>query len=78
LIARNTLLEKAFAGLKIAHLPKTTLAFEFSALTLTVPGLRPRKVQNPAYFCAPATFPVSLTALFRFKALCDDVDFSTS
>jgi hypothetical protein len=27
-------------GLKTAHLLKITLAFEFSVLTLTVPGLR--------------------------------------
>jgi len=35
------ILKRAVAGLKIAHLPKITAAFEFSGLTLTVPGLRP-------------------------------------
>jgi hypothetical protein len=45
-------LKKAVAGLKKAHLPKITSAFEFSVLTLTVPGLRLRKVQNPLCLCA--------------------------
>jgi hypothetical protein len=34
----------------MAHLPKIALAFECSVLTLTVPGLRLRKVQNPVRF----------------------------
>ena len=34
-------LKRAVAGLKTAHLRKITSAFEFSVLTLTVPGLRP-------------------------------------
>ena len=34
-------LNPAVAGLKTAHLPKITLAFEVSGLTLTVPVLRP-------------------------------------
>jgi hypothetical protein len=34
----------------MAHLPKIALAFEFSVLALTVPGLRRRKVQNPVRF----------------------------
>ena len=33
-------LKTAVAGLKMAHLHKITLAFEFLVLTLTVPGLR--------------------------------------
>jgi hypothetical protein len=33
-------LKTAVAGLKMAHLREITLAFEFSVLTLTVPGLR--------------------------------------
>jgi hypothetical protein len=43
-------LNSAVAGLKMAHLLKITLAFEFSVLTLTVPGLRLRKIQNPSCF----------------------------
>jgi hypothetical protein len=43
-------LETAVAGLKMAHLTKITLSFEFSVLTLTVPGLRLRKVQNTSCF----------------------------
>ena len=43
-------LKTAVAGLKMAHLPKIALAFEFSVLTLTVPGLCRRKVQNPVRF----------------------------
>jgi hypothetical protein len=31
----------------MAHLLKITVAFEFSVLTLTVPGLSFRKIQNP-------------------------------
>jgi hypothetical protein len=46
----DIILETAVAGLKMAHLPKIALAFEFSVLTLTVPGLRLRKVQNPVRF----------------------------
>jgi len=34
----------------MAHLPKITSSFEFSVLTLTVPGLRLRKVQNTLCF----------------------------
>jgi hypothetical protein len=34
-------LERAVAGLKMEHPRKITAAFEFSGLTLTVPGLRP-------------------------------------
>ena len=33
-------LKTAVAGLKMPHLHEITLAFEFSVLTLTVPGLR--------------------------------------
>ena len=33
-------LKTAVAGLKMAQLREITLAFEFSVLTLTVPGLR--------------------------------------
>ena len=43
-------LNSAVAGLKMAHLTKITLSFEFSVLTLTVPGLRLRKVQNTSCF----------------------------
>jgi hypothetical protein len=45
-----TILKRAVAGLKTAHLLKITLAFEFSVLTLTVPGLRSEKFKNPACF----------------------------
>jgi hypothetical protein len=47
---RNLNLKRAVAGLKTAHLLKITLAFEFSVLTLTVPGLRSEKFKNPACF----------------------------
>jgi hypothetical protein len=40
----------AVAGLKMAQMTKITLSFEFSVLTLTVPGLRLRKVQNTSCF----------------------------
>gem|GEM_PF-3968800 len=43
-------LNSAVAGPKTAHLAKITLSFEFSVLTLTVPGLRLRKVQNTSCF----------------------------
>jgi hypothetical protein len=36
-------LNSAVAGLKMAHMTKITLSFEFSVLTLTVPGLRLKK-----------------------------------
>jgi hypothetical protein len=47
---RCIILKRAVAGLKTAHLLKITLAFEFSVLTLTVPGLRSEKFKNPACF----------------------------
>jgi len=43
-------LNSAVAAPKTAHLAKITAAFEFSVLTLTVPGLRLPKVQNPVCF----------------------------
>jgi hypothetical protein len=61
----DIILKTAVAGLKTAHLPKITSAFEFSVLTLTVPGLRLRKIQNPLCFWASAPFSSSLTAVFR-------------
>jgi hypothetical protein len=42
-------LKTAVAGPKMAHLAKTTAAFEFSVLTLTVPGLR---AKNFKILCA--------------------------
>ncbi len=36
-------LNSAVAGPKTAHMTKITAAFEFSVLTLTVPGLKPPK-----------------------------------
>jgi hypothetical protein len=42
-------LKTAVAGPKIAHPVKITLAFEFSVLTLTVPGLR---AENFKILCA--------------------------
>gem|GEM_PF-3968802 len=36
-------LNSAVAGPKMAHLAKITAAFEFSVLTLTVPGFKPPK-----------------------------------
>jgi hypothetical protein len=47
---RTVNLNSAVAGLKMAHLLKITAAFEFAVLTLTVPGLRFRKYQNPLCF----------------------------
>jgi hypothetical protein len=43
------ILKTAVAGPKIAHLAKITAAFEFSVLTLTVPGLR---AENFKILCA--------------------------
>ncbi len=39
----DIILNSAVAGLKMAHLTKITSSFEFSVLTLTVPGLRLKK-----------------------------------
>jgi hypothetical protein len=39
------ILKTAVAGLKMAHLHEITLAFEFSVLTLTVPGLRAKNIK---------------------------------
>ncbi len=63
------ILNSAVAGLKTAHLLEITVAFEFSVLTLTVPGLRLRKIQNPSCFRVPAPFSSSLTAEFRLNTL---------
>jgi hypothetical protein len=49
-IEPNRVVKTVVAGLEAAHLPKTTSSFELSVLTLTVPGLRLRQVQNPLYF----------------------------
>jgi hypothetical protein len=38
--------KRVVADLQMAHLPKITSSFEFSVLTLTVPGLRLQKVKN--------------------------------
>jgi hypothetical protein len=49
-------LKTAAAGLKIGHLREITFAFEFSVLTLTVPGLRAKNFKilcattQPRYF----------------------------
>jgi hypothetical protein len=51
--------------MKIAQVLKSTSAFEFAVLTLTVPGLRFRKYQNPLCFRVSAPFSSSLTAEFR-------------
>jgi hypothetical protein len=66
-------LNRTVAGLEMAHLPKITSSFESSALTLMVPGLRrskskKHKVQNTLCFLASASFPFTLTALFRLKS----------
>jgi hypothetical protein len=50
LISEALNLDSAVAGLKIAHLLKITASFELSVLTLTVPGLRLRQVQNTLCF----------------------------
>jgi hypothetical protein len=62
-------LNSAVAGLKMAHLLEITSAFEFAVLTLTVPGLRLRKYQNPLCFRVSAAFSSSLTAEFRIKRI---------
>jgi CRP-like cAMP-binding protein len=51
----------------MAHLLEITSAFEFAVLTLTVPGLRLRKYQNPLCFRVSAPFSSSLTAEFRLN-----------
>ncbi len=43
------ILKTAVAGPKMEHLAKITAAFEFSVLTLTVPGLR---AENFKILCA--------------------------
>ena len=48
-VFRVIILKTAVAGPKMAHLAKITLAFEFSVLTLTVPGLR---AENFKILCA--------------------------
>jgi hypothetical protein len=65
------ILNSAFAGLKMAQPLKITSAFRFSALALTVPGLRFHKYRNPSGVCGSAPFSSSLTAQFRiiFTAL---------
>jgi hypothetical protein len=60
-------LNSAVAGLKMAHILEITSAFEFAVLTLTVPGLRLRKYQNPLCFRVSAPFSYSLTAEFRIN-----------
>jgi hypothetical protein len=62
-------LNSAVAGLKMAHLLEITSAFEFAVLTLTVPGLRLRKYQNPLCFRVSAPFSSSLTAEFRMNGI---------
>jgi hypothetical protein len=57
--------KNAVAGPKIAHLVKITLAFEFSVLTLTVPGLRAENFKILKCFRVSAPFSFSLTAVFR-------------
>jgi hypothetical protein len=55
----------------MAHLLEITAAFEFAVLTLTVPGLRFRKYQNPLCFRVSAPFSSSLTAEFRLNVAKD-------
>jgi hypothetical protein len=55
-------LKRAVAGLKTAHMPKITAAFELSLLTLTMSGLRRRKAQNPLRLCTSAPLQATLTA----------------
>ncbi len=40
-------LKTAVAGPKMAHLRENTLSFEFPMPTLTLPGSRSKKFQNP-------------------------------
>jgi hypothetical protein len=53
--------------MKMVHLLEITSASEFAVLTLTVPGLRLRKYQNPLCFPVSAPFSSSLTAEFRIN-----------
>jgi hypothetical protein len=47
--ARTIILKRAVAGFRMARLAKITAAFEFSVLTLTVPGFR---AENIKILCA--------------------------
>jgi hypothetical protein len=50
-------LQRAIAGLKMAYLSKITSAFEFSVLTLTVPGFElPKSLKSNA--------PLNIYAIF--------------
>jgi hypothetical protein len=51
----------------MAHLLEITSAFEFAVLTLTVPGLRLRKYQNPLCFRVSEPFSSSLIAELKIK-----------
>jgi hypothetical protein len=64
-LRRSIILKTAVAGLKMAHLREITLAFEFSVLTLTVPGLRAKNFKILECFLVSAPFSFYLTAVFR-------------
>jgi len=53
-------LNSAVAGLKVAHLTKITLSFEFSVLTLTVPGFKPPKSSKSFVLLAICTIFIRL------------------
>jgi hypothetical protein len=57
------MLKTAVAGPKMAHLAKFTAAFEFSVLTLTVPGLR-AKISKTFVLLTSCTILVLLNCRF--------------
>jgi hypothetical protein len=57
-------LKTAVAGLKMAHLPKIALAFEFSVLALTVPGLKPPKSSKSCALLSTCTILIALNRRF--------------
>jgi hypothetical protein len=48
----------------MAHLPKIALAFEFSVLALTVPGLRLHKVAKSCALLSTSTILIALNCRF--------------
>jgi hypothetical protein len=58
------ILKRAVASLTGAHLSKIALAFEFSVLTLTVPGLRPRKAQKSCVLLSTCAISSHLNCSF--------------
>ena len=57
-------LKRAVAGPKMAHLFKITSAFEFSVLTLTVPGFKPQKSSKSIVLLTTCAILVHLNCSF--------------